>query len=214
MSRRPLLLVVGALVLVGAIVLMRLGGAQPADADVAPTALVTVTPVRAQPVQDVVSVYGTVQADAAGSLTVAAPRAAILSKVLVRSGQMVSAGEAVVEIVSAPGTEMAYRQAADAVTFAQSDLARVQRLYDERLAASDQLTAARKTLADAQALLAAQAKQGAGQAVQTLRAPQAGVVTTVSVAQGDHVAQDAPLLTLARADGAVVKLGLEPGGDG
>ena len=116
------------------------------------------------------------------------------------------------EIANAPGSELAYSQAADAVTFAQSDLARVQRLFDERLAATDQLIAAKKTLADAQAALTAQQKQGAGQALQTLTAPQAGVVTTVSAAAGDHVAQDAPLVVLARADGAAVKLGLEPSG--
>jgi RND family efflux transporter MFP subunit len=107
---------------------------------------------------------------------------------------------------------MAYRQAADAVTFAQNDLARVQRLFDERLAATDQLTAAKKTLADAQAALSAQQKQGSGQSLQVLKAPRAGVVTTVSSSPGDHVAQDAAILVLARADGAAVKLGLEPNG--
>ena len=70
---------------------------------------------------------------------------------------------------------MAYRQAADAVTFAQSDLARVQRLFDEKLAANDQLGAARKTLADAQTQLASVQKQrGAGPA-QTLTAPRAAI---------------------------------------
>jgi multidrug efflux pump subunit AcrA (membrane-fusion protein) len=35
---------------------------------------------------------------------------------------------------------------------------------------------------------------------------------TVTGAAGEHVAQDAPLIVLARADGAAVKLGLEPNG--
>jgi Fe2+ transport system protein FeoA len=35
-------------------------------------------------------------------------------------------------------------------------------------------------------------------------------VTNVSAAPGDHVAQDAPLVVLARAGGEAVKLGLEP----
>jgi RND family efflux transporter MFP subunit len=153
-----------------------------------------------------------VQADPAGSVTLAAPKAAIVSRVLVRSGQVVSAGQALMEIANAPGSEMAYKQAADAVSFAQTDLARVQRLYDERLAASDQLAAAKKTLADAQAALTAQKQQGAGRALQVIAATQAGIVTTVSAAAGDHVAQDAPLVVLARANGAAVKLGLEPSG--
>lgn len=214
MTRKQLLMIAAAVVVIGAVValiVLRKGG-EAEDAEAHPTALVTVAAVRSETLQDVVSVYGTVQADPVGSLTVAAPKAAIVSKVLVRSGQTVSAGEALVEIANAPGSELAYRQATDAAAFAQSDLARVQRLFDERLAASDQLEAAKKALADAQAGMVAQQKQGGGHVLQVLSAPRAGVVTTVSSAVGDHVAQDAPLVVLARADGAAVKLGLEPGG--
>jgi RND family efflux transporter MFP subunit len=215
MNRRTLLIAVGVVAVAVAIVVLALsrrGGGEAADAEPHPTALVTVAPVRTETLQDVVSVYGVVQADPAGSLTIAAPRAAIVARVLVRSGETVAAGQPLVEIANAPGSEQAYRQAADAVGFAQSDLARVQRLYDERLAASDQLATAKKTLADAQATLTAQQKEGGGHALQVLKAPRAGVVTTVSSAVGDHVAQDAPMVVLARADGTAVKLGLEPGG--
>ena len=217
MTRRQLLTIAVAVVVIGAIialvVMRRAGGAAAADeAEPHPTAVVTVAPARAETLQDVVSVYGVVQADPVGSITVAAPKAAIVSQVLVRSGQAVASGQALVELANAPGSELAYRQAVDAVTFAQNDLARVQRLFDERLAATDQLNAAKKTLADAQATLTAQRQQGASQALQVLKSPRAGVVTTVSAAPGDHVAQDAAILVLAREDGAVVKLGLEPNG--
>jgi RND family efflux transporter MFP subunit len=215
MTRKPLLMIATAFALVAAVVvliLMRRGGSAAADAEPLPTALVTVAAVRTEVLQDVVSVYGVVQSDPAGSLTVAAPKAAIISRVLVRSGQAVSAGDPLIEIANAPSSELAYRQAVDGMTFAQSELARVQRLFDERLAANDQLAAAKKALADAQATLVAEQKRGGGRALQVLAAPRAGVVTTVSSAVGEHVAQDAPLVVLARADGAAVKLGLEPGG--
>ena len=214
MTRGLLLFVAAAVAVVAAVFgLMQLrGGGEAADAEAHPTALVTVAALRSETLQDVASVYGVVQADPAGSLTVAAPKAAIVSRVLVRSGEVVAAGAPLVEIANAPGSEMAYRQAADGVASAQADLARVQRLFDERLAATDQLIAAKKTLADAQATLTAQQKQGAGQSSQVLKAPRAGVVTTVSAAAGDHVAQDAALVVVARADGAVAKLGLEPTG--
>ncbi|MDB5433882.1 MAG: hypothetical protein JWR47_139 [Phenylobacterium sp.] len=215
MTGRRLLMILAAVAVaagaVAAVVLLRGKGGEDAG-EPNPTAVVTLAPVRRQLVQDVVSVYGVVQADPAGSITLAAPKASIVSRVLVRSGQTVAAGEALMEIANAPGAEMAFKQAADAVTFAQTDLARVQRLYDERLAASDQLTAAKKMLADAQATLTAQTKQGSGRSLQAISAPQAGVVTTVSAAAGEHVAQDAPLVVLARASGAVAKLGLEPSG--
>jgi len=214
MNRNMLVRVAAAVLVVAAIVALviwKRGGGEAADADVTPTAVVTTAPVSAGPLQDVVSVYGVVAADPAGSLNVAAPKQAIVGRVLVRTGQTVSAGQALVELANAPASEMAYKQAADAAAFARTDLARVQRLYDERLAANDQLTAARKALADTEAALRAQQKQGSGRAVSVLTAPAAGVVTNVAAAPGDHVAQDAPLVALARAGSASVKLGLEPG---
>ena len=215
MTRQRRLMYLAAAVLVAgivALIVLRRGKGAEADAEPSPTAVVTLAPVLSEPVRDVVAVYGVVQADPASSITLAAPKAAIVSRVLVRSGQTVAAGQPLMEIANAPGAELAYKQAADAVVFAQADLGRVQRLFGERLAATDQLTAAKKAFADAQAVLTAQQKQGSGRSRQVLSAPHAGVVTTVSAAAGDHVAQDATLVVLARDNGAVVKLGLEPSG--
>lgn len=214
MSRNRLLVIAAAagLVVIVALVLMgRRHGAE-ADAEAAPSALVTVVPIRSEAIQDIVSAYGVIQADPAGTVTVAAPKAAIVVRMLARSGETVSAGQPLAELANAPASELAYRQAADAVAAGEADLARVQRLYDQHLAASDQLIAARKTLADAHSSLAAQVKQGGGQALQVIAAPASGVVTNVAAAAGDHVAQDAPLVVLARAGAAVAKLALEPSG--
>jgi len=183
-----------------------------ADVDATPTAIVTLASVKVEKLEDVVSAFGTVQADPAATTSLASPKAAIVTRVLVRSGQTVAAGQTMVELADAPGSELSFKEARSAADLAKSDLARVQRLYDERLAASDQLDTAKKTLVDSEAVLAAQEKQGAGRAQQALKAPQAGIVTTVSAAAGDHVAQDAPLLMLARTGAAAVKLGLEPAG--
>lgn len=214
MKRRTLLIAgaVGLIVIAVAFYLL-LGrkSASGSEADVSPTAVVTVAQARRTRLDDVAGVYGTVTADPAGLRTVAAPRALIVTRVLVRVGEAVSAGQPVIEIANAPGADLTYRQAADALTFAKADLARTQRLFDERLAATDQLNAARKAVADAEAALAAQQKQGAGRPVQSLPSVSAGVVTMISVAPGDHVAQDAPLVAMASATGMVAKLALEPG---
>ncbi|HTK34021.1 MAG TPA: efflux RND transporter periplasmic adaptor subunit [Caulobacteraceae bacterium] len=212
MSRNRILAILAVLVLVGGVIALALSrkGGEEAEVEVNPVAVVTTAPVRSQRVEDVISVYGVVQADPSGSITVAAPKPVIVSRMLVRSGQTVARGQALVEVANAPAADLSYTQAADAERFARTELERVQRLYDERLAAADQLTAARKALADAQSALAAQQKQGAGRARQTIGAPEGGVVTTVSAAAGDHVAQDAALLVLSRAGAATVKLGLEP----
>jgi len=173
-----------------------------ADTDPTPTAVVTVAPARAETVQAVIQLYGTVQADPAGAITIAAPRALLVGQVLVRAGEAVRAGQALIQVSDAPSSALAYRQAADAAVFATNDLARVQRLYDQRLAANDQLGAAKKAAADAAAALSQQKAQGSGPGGQTLTAPRAGIVTSVTATPGDHLAQDAPLAVLARA-GAV-----------
>jgi len=195
---------------VAALILLRHGGGGEDAADPTPTATVTAARLEKRELQDVVSVYGVVQADPAASATVATPRPAVISRVFVRAGEPVSAGQPLAEIADAPATALAFRQAADAASFAESDLARVQRLYDQHLAANDQLIAARKALADAQAVLAAQRAAGAGATSQMLRAPFAGVVTSIAANPGDRLAQDAALLTLARLGAASAKLGLEP----
>lgn len=212
MNRKRLLLSAAGLVLVALVVwaaVLRLKGADDAG-DANPTALITVASVRSQTIQDTAVVYGVVQADPADSITVAAPRAVIVVRMLVRAGQVVRAGEPLAEISNAPVSALAYRQAKDAASFAQSDLARVQRLFDERLVGADQLSAAKKTLADAEAAVEAQHGQGADHALQTIAAPEGGVVTSVSGATGDHTAQDAALVVLARRSAVVAKLGLEP----
>jgi RND family efflux transporter MFP subunit len=209
---RLILLALAAVVIavVAALVLTHKPADAGGDSDVTPTASVTTAPIRSETLQDVTTAYGVVQADPAGSSMVSAPRAVIVNRVMVRAGQSVAAGTPLVEVTSAPGADLAFRQAQDAATFAQGDLARVQRLFDAHLAATDQLGAARKALADAQSALAAQRAQGGGLAHQVLTAPAAGVVTNVAAAPGDHVAQDGALVALARLDALSAKLGLEP----
>lgn len=212
MSRNTLLTVAAGIVLVAiaALLILRSHDQGEGEGEPQPTALITVAHAQSGRVRDIVSAFGVIQADPAGALTVAAPRAAIVTRTLVRAGEAVSAGQPIVEIANAPASELAYREASGAAAAAEADLARVQRLYDQHLAANDQLIAARKALSDAQAALAAQLRQGAARGRQVLTAPTAGVVTNVSATPGDHVAQDAPLAVLARAGAAVVKIALEP----
>ena len=210
--KRMVLLAVVFVVLLGAgaVIWSRMHGAGDQEADAAPIATVTVAPIERQRLQTIVTAYGVVQSDPAASFTLAAPRAVIVAEVLVAPGQSVSRGQPLIEVANAPASAQAYADAVNAAKAARDDLARVQRLYDQHLAASDQLIAAQKAQADAQTAVAAQLRQGAGQAVQTLRAAASAIVISIPVAAGDHATQDAPLLVLARQGALVVKLGLEP----
>ncbi|MHB8529521.1 MAG: efflux RND transporter periplasmic adaptor subunit, partial [Caulobacteraceae bacterium] len=108
-----------------------------------------------------------------------------------------------------PASRLAFRQAADAVAYAEKDLGRVQRLFAQQLAATDQLAAAQKTLADARGALAAQTASGGG-AQQVLKSPMAGVVSQVAATVGERMAADAPILTLVASGGLIAQLGVEP----
>lgn len=184
-------------------------GGESADEPQPVTATVTLAPARSETIATVVSAYGTIQPAADAAVTVSAPKAAVVTQLQVGLGQQVRAGQALLQIANAPTTQQAYRQASDAVAFAEADLARVQRLAGEHLATNDQVSAAQKTLADARAALAAQQAEGAARPLQTVVAPAAAVVTAVQVKPGDRVAQDAPLLTLARAGALVASLNVQ-----
>jgi RND family efflux transporter MFP subunit len=190
--------------------LWRRGTPAATQADPQVSAAITLATVKRQNIEDIISLYGTVQADPASATAITAPRPVIVVRVLARPGQSVAAGEALLEVADAPAAALAYRQASEARTFAQSELARVQRLYDERLAASDQLNGARKALADADAALDAQRQLGGGQASRVITAPRNAIITRVDVTAGDRLAQDATMIGLANAGALVAKLAFEP----
>ena len=185
------------------------GGGGDADKEPEAVAAVTAATVRAERLDDLAHATGLVQPSAAGALTIASPKAAVVTRVLVGVGQAVRAGQPLAVLANAPASELAYRQALDAQSFAERDLERVKRLYDQHLAAADQLSAAEKTLADARSAVAAQLAEGAKSAL-TLTAPAPAVVATLTAAAGDRVAQDASLMVLAREGDLVAKLGVEP----
>jgi RND family efflux transporter MFP subunit len=157
-----------------------------------------------------VKAYGVIAGSASATRTVSAPREVIVQDVLTAPGLTVSVGSPLVQVGDTPSSGLAYRQATDALAFAQKDLARVQRLYDQQLAANDQLAAARKALTDAQAAVAAQAAAGGGKHGQIIGSPIAGVVSQVIAVKGQQVAAGAPLLTVVARDGLVAQFGVEP----
>ena len=185
------------------------GPAAEADAPVG-AALVTLAPVEAAPIDETVIAYGVVTGSPEATRTIATPRAVVVERLLTAPGRAVKAGAPLIVLANTPATELAARQAGDAVTFAQRDLERVQRLYDARLAANDQLDAARKALADARAVAMAQTRSGASTGHQTITAPVSGTVGAVAVSLGEHVGADAPLMTLVATGGLIAQLALEP----
>jgi multidrug efflux pump subunit AcrA (membrane-fusion protein) len=114
--QRMLTLAVLAVLAIGlaALIFSRLTKKDAADSDPTPTAAITTAPARAESVAGAIELYGVVQADPAGAMTIAAPRAVVVGRVLVQAGQSVRAGQALMEVADAPASALAYRQAADA----------------------------------------------------------------------------------------------------
>jgi RND family efflux transporter MFP subunit len=139
------------------------------------------------------------------------PRAGQVARLLVLVGQRVKRGVPLVTLASDPNAQAAYTQSANAVHFAQGELKRTEDLFALQLATQSQVDGARRALRDAQANLAAQRQLGGNLDAATVTAPFDGVVTAISVAQGDRLQPGATLLQLGHIDTLRVQLGIEPG---
>ncbi|MCU1334412.1 MAG: efflux transporter periplasmic adaptor subunit, partial [Candidatus Angelobacter sp.] len=104
----------------------------------------------------------------------------------------------------------AYEQAQSAVKLARQEQSRTARLLAQQLATRDQQAQADKAVGDAQAALTALEQENGGKPRQTITAPFDGVVGAIPVAQGDRVQPGVALVTVTRAGGLVITVGIEP----
>lgn len=187
--------------------LPRQAPAQPAETA---SVLVTTTMPHRGAVPDTVTAYGTAAPGPGATTTLSTLRAGQVQALAAEPGVPVRQGDRLVTLGAAPSSVLAYDQAVAALSLAQKEQARTAELVGQKLATRSQLAQADKAVADAQAALDAQRREGGGSAVQTLSAPFDGVVTAVFVKPGERVAASAPLVTVARSSGVVVGVGVEP----
>jgi RND family efflux transporter MFP subunit len=133
-----------------------------------------------------------------------------VTDLMVAAGAGVVTGQPILAFAIAPSARSSYQQAKTQVRVAREQLATTERLLSQQLATHDQVVQARKGVSDAEGALSALAKEGAGASSQTIRAPFDGVVTNISVAQGDRVQAGATLAAVAKAQGIVVRVGVPP----
>jgi RND family efflux transporter MFP subunit len=163
-----------------------------------------------QPVSETLTVYGQVQADPDAVLTISLPHAGLITRVSVRLGQRVKRGDSLFELATSPAARMEYLQAQSAVDYAERELKRQQRLFNEQLAVKAQVDAARKTLQDAQASLQALKARKQNKTAETVSAPIDGIVTQLAVKQGDRMQADTSALAIATGNRLIALLGVEP----
>ena len=183
--------------------------AAPPAAD-GPSVLVKTELPRRQTLAETITAYGSVVPDTGAIETLSLSRPVRIDHLLVAPGQVVNPGEGLIELATDPAAAAAYRQAEAAAAFARGELQRVQGMAGRHLATRSQVAAAQKGLEDAEALLAAEQRQGTGLGSEILKAPFRAVVATIGVQQGDRVPGGTALMQLARAGALRVTLGIEP----
>jgi RND family efflux transporter MFP subunit len=158
----------------------------------------------------IVDAYGTAAPALDGGMTLSVQQDGRVASIAVTPGEVVRAGERLLEFGASATASSTYQQAVNALSLARTERQHAAQLLGQKLATRDQLAQADKAVADAQATIDALRREGAGQAVQTLTAPFDGIVTAIPVTQGDRVQPGTPLMTLTRLDGLVVTVGIEP----
>jgi RND family efflux transporter MFP subunit len=157
-----------------------------------------------------VTAYGSATPASNGTSTLSVNQPGQVTALMVTPGAAVRVGQPILTFTVAPSARAGFEAASTALAVAIRQRDTTKDLLAQQLATHDQLTQAEKAVADAQAALSAQTREGAGQPEQTLRAPFDGVVTTIPVALGDRPQPGAPLATVARKGAVVVTVGIDP----
>jgi len=176
------------------------------DGDVAGSVVVTLAPAVKGQAPVLVTAYGEVTPGPGGETTISLPVDAQLQRREVILGQSVRAGDVLLLVALSPQAASARAQALAAVTLAKTQLAHARTLFARQLATRDQVATAENASTNAVAAAAALEDQGGA-----VKAPFDGVVTALPVGEGERVVAGTALVTVARPDGLVAALGVEPG---
>lgn len=179
-------------------------------AEDAGSVLVETIPSHLGSLPDIVTAYGTAGPALDGSMTISLQSQGRIDRFLVTPGEAVRAGEPLLQFELSQSALGSFEQARTALATARLDRSRIQDLVQQKLATKDQLTQATKAVTDAQINLDTLVRSGSNQPRVTIKAPFDGVVSTIPVAQGDTIAPGATMMTMIRADGLVVNVGVEP----
>jgi len=175
-----------------------------------PSVLIETAAPREQLLKFTVQGYGTVATSEDAVIGVSFLHPGQISRLRVRAGEVVKAGEVLLELSTDPSATLGYQTAVAALDFAKRDLARTNTLLVQHLATNAQLAAAQKAVEDAIAAVEVQRKLGNDRNTEVITAPFNGYVTALTVALGDRVQPNTTVLKLAPTDRVQVTVGLQP----
>ena len=181
-----------------------------AAADPTPSVLVTTIRTVFGTLPDRIEAYGMAVPASDATQTLSLLQEGRVRRILRAPGEAVQQGAPILDWEASAGARQGWEQARTQLALAQQERAHAALLLERHLGTRDQLDQATKAFADAQASVDALRREGADRLLQTVTAPFDGTVVTVPVAQGERVAAGAPLATVARDDGIVVTVGVDP----
>ncbi len=194
------------------VTLMLLTGCGPSSdpAPSPPSVLVTTAAAVRGSLPDILTAYGSAAPSLSGSQTLSVQQAGQVTRLNATPNATVHRGQTLVVFTVDPASLSAYRQAVSALAAAQKQRDTTAQLLAQQLATRDQLTQADKAVSDAAAALDALRQIGGGEAVRFLKAPFDGIVSAISVAQGDRTQPGAALVTVANGSEIVATVGVDP----
>jgi RND family efflux transporter MFP subunit len=183
--------------------------ADDADSGAHVSALVHVAPLSRGSLPITISAFGQVKPAATAKEIVTAPIDAKVESVAVQMGQVITKNTPMVTVAPSPDAAASYTQAQIAVAHAHTVLERDKSLAKAHLATQTAVAGAEKDLADAQSAVDVLVKKGA-QGPLTFKAPFDAIVLKVDAGPGSVVTLGGPLIELARPDGLMIELGVDP----
>ncbi|MEY2650030.1 MAG: hypothetical protein RL608_704 [Bacteroidota bacterium] len=146
------------------------------------------------------NVYGTVKSDQ--SVTLYPESAGRIQRVLVRSGQKVSAGQVLIELDNSV-IQSSLAEIKTQLDLAQTLFDKQKRLWDQGIGSEVQFLQAKTQLEGLQKRLSTAQKQAA---MATVRAPFAGSIDEIFAKQGEYAAPGAPMARLISSGGLRLEL--------
>src|ERR1700726_2366932 len=176
----------------------------------APSVLIETAAPREQVLKRTVQGYDTVATSEDAVIGVSFLHPGQISRLRVRPGEVVKAGEVLLELSTDPSATLGYQMAVAALGFAKRDFERTKTLLAQHLATNAQLAAAQKAVEDAMAAVEVQRKLGNDRSTEVITAPFNGYVTALTAALGDRVQPSTTVLNLAPTDRGQATVGLQP----
>lgn len=174
------------------------------------SAQVRTAPIKTRDIGTAITGYGVVGLDPGRIVNLNQALPGRVTSLMVSNGQIVKKGQSLMKLDLDPAASSAYKKVVNEVAYARRELARQKNMLRQQLVTQNQVDIAERALKDAEAALAAQKKLGGQKTKITLTAPFNGLITKISVAQGDRFTTGAALVQLADTDSLHVLLGVEP----